>query len=354
MTAIATTIGTDSRNYCTITAWEADDGGGDGLGADDCTGTMYNDSVFDETPTIDFSANSIVLTALVADQHDGTAGSGVRNELGSGGIGLLVGSTIGVPVTIEWIEFKGGGAVNANIYGIIANSVDESVTIRNCIVWSFAILNQAFRTLRGIQLTVDSSFTAICTRNIVYDIVHDDTGVGIGIDMNATGTTYCSNNTVHGITDASSVGTGISGDIDFVQNNVVAACPGACYAGTPGTTESHNLATDDTDAGTGSIGADDGVLVAALFVSATNDFHIQDTAADQFEAGTDLVVTPLGINIDIDGYDADVGGTTWSMGAHDGNNLRGAATNMLNRYASMAGGVGKNIFSEGMTGGMRN
>ena len=107
MPDIDKTIGTDARNYSTITLWEAADGGGDGLGNDDCTGSCYNDSAFDEGVTLNFSANSTVLTVAAGERHDGTAGTGARISTSN----LITISALGytVDVTIDWLEVDCNG-----------------------------------------------------------------------------------------------------------------------------------------------------------------------------------------------------------------------------------------------------
>lgn len=63
MSVVTKTIGTASRNYSTITAFEAAISSF-ATGADDVVGECYADSVFDEAPLInDTTPISITLTA---------------------------------------------------------------------------------------------------------------------------------------------------------------------------------------------------------------------------------------------------------------------------------------------------
>ena len=80
--------GTISRDYSTITAWEADINNTTYSSAGtDIIGEMYNDSDFDETVTINANAtnvDNITLTVPQIDRHDGTAGSGTRLKTAGG------------------------------------------------------------------------------------------------------------------------------------------------------------------------------------------------------------------------------------------------------------------------------
>ena len=88
MATVTKTIGTSSRDYSTIVAWEADLSD-DSIYADtnDAVGVMYADSTFtDATVTINggisiggssgADLDSVTLTVVAASRHDGTAESG--------------------------------------------------------------------------------------------------------------------------------------------------------------------------------------------------------------------------------------------------------------------------------------
>ena len=64
MAVVNTDIRTNGDgDYLRHGLWVDDDGGGDGLGNDDCTGSAFWDgTAFDELWTVNFSANSIVQT----------------------------------------------------------------------------------------------------------------------------------------------------------------------------------------------------------------------------------------------------------------------------------------------------
>ncbi len=83
MATVTKSIGTSSRDYSTITLWEADlDDTLIYSSGDDAVGECYNDSAFDETVEINggltVGLNTFTLTAATGEQHDGTEGTGVR------------------------------------------------------------------------------------------------------------------------------------------------------------------------------------------------------------------------------------------------------------------------------------
>ena len=83
-------------------------------------------------------------------------------------------------------------------------------------------------------------------------------------------------------------------------------------------TDGTNASEDTTAPGTGSLTE---ITVANQYVSTTGgseDLHVQDADADIVDAGTDLVATPSGVEIDIDGVDRNAGGQVWDIGAHEG------------------------------------
>ena len=103
MSAINSDIGTNARDHMTFTLWEAADGDGDGLGNDDVTGTVFNDSVFDETFTINFSALSILLTSPVGERHTGIINTGSRLIRTATSSNIV---TITVPTTWEFFDIS--------------------------------------------------------------------------------------------------------------------------------------------------------------------------------------------------------------------------------------------------------
>jgi len=338
---VNTTIGTDARDYATHTLWESDDGGGDGLGNDDCTGSAYNDSAFDEAWTIDFDANSIVQTVAGGERHDGTAGSGARILATTSRTILISGAN---DITVTWLEIDENSTTNMNSDGAVGLNNEGDVTASHLIIHD----TSGSGTKDGILLDgMASGDTVAIINNLIYDIAKS-TGTGSawvgGISEDIASltdkTVYINNNTIHNTTN-SGVGTGPCEGVHVttgaselnIKNNIVTDTNGDTSGAIDDfdiaiaddvTNVSNNLSSDTTAPGANSLTAKSS---ANQFVSTSPvNLHLK-SGADTFEAGTDLGTTPTGVNLDIDGFDRNAGATTWSMGAHDGDNLRGAAAN---------------------------
>jgi hypothetical protein len=335
MAVVNKTIGIDARDYSTITLWEANDGGGDGLGNDDCTGSCYNDSVFDESVVINFSANSIVLTVAAGEQHDGTAGTGARI-----GRSAVAGSAITVDdvadTTVEWLEIY--SVDTTPLYGGLAT--DGVLTGGTTVVVQRMILRDiGYTTFTGLGIGIqgDNAGQAISVHdNILYNIFSEDTGAdGVqGIYCNVGAGAYTvQNNTIHACTNDNGTGSAygiVASDVASLtcRNNIVTDTGGTTSGETtcfePADTEysnatvSHNLssdatAPDDSDPGTAVHNAASG----DQFISTSPvNLHLK-TGADAIDAGTDLGTTPSGVEVDIDGRDRDAEGDTWGMGADE-------------------------------------
>ena len=333
MATITKTIGTDAREYSTITLWEAaitanDDSSGSYIARGEC----YNDSAFDETVTLDDTSPDLgtELSVAVGERHDGTDGSGARIvRTGDGGIVFSPAEKF----TLDWLEID----LNSNSFlvsiGLVYCSEVTSNANRPVIRWVLlhgGLVNVS-SSLYGIRLRVGASIL----NTMVYDMEQSTSISGgdvLGIVTGSTARTLeILNTTAHDIrlTGASNTGDCIGiylpgDDADFtVQNCVVTDLTGTttgaieCYNsdGFSTATVDHNLASDTTSSGTGSL---ESKTSADQFVSnsAPYDLHIK-TGADAIDAGVDLVTTPSGVEIDIDARDRDAEADTWDMGAHE-------------------------------------
>ena len=101
-------------------------------------------------------------------------------------------------------------------------------------------------------------------------------------------------------------------------------------------TESHNLSSDATAAGTGSLTSKTSANQFVSTVGGSEDLHLK-AGADAIDAGTDLGTTPSGVEIDIDGRDRDAEGDTWDIGADEFVTLA-SVTAAIHHY-KMAGGL---------------
>ena len=304
------------RDHATIALWEAADGDGDGLGNDDCTGNYYNDSAGDEAVVINFSANSIVLTVPVGERHDGTEGTGARIVRTDQGQVL----DEDVQMDTEWIEIDLNGNKGAPCLSNRSSNTALNSTFKNMLVHG-----SSGKSAKGIY-TADRAFSVQNT--FIYDIKYTSTDGGniSAIAASVAKNLEVYNTTCHDI--QRNAASGLNSIITFgdiagvILQNIIATDPGSssdavCYSiAAPATaTVDHNLASDTTASGTGSL---DSKTSANQFVSnaAPYDLHIV-TGADAKDVGTDLGTTPSGVEIDINGRDRDAQGDTWDMGAHE-------------------------------------
>ena len=134
MATITKTIGTASRDYSTITLWEADHSNSSVYSSgDDAIGECYNDSVFSETVYIDGVGSyptTLTLTAANGEKHDGTTGTGVTIR-SSHAYGIAVSTSGAIQKAITFIECD-GNAKGGDGYSVIY--AYGNIKIQNCIV----------------------------------------------------------------------------------------------------------------------------------------------------------------------------------------------------------------------------
>jgi hypothetical protein len=334
---VTKTIGTASRDYSTITLWEADlDNGAVYSASDDAVGEVYNDSAFDEDVNINgggtIGLTSITLTVPSAERHDGTAGSGARIDRTGSGITDLFAIASDMSVTIEWLELDGNSNTIQDMVHI-SGGLTGPTTLKQMIIhdnkhnWIANGINDAGSASgdNGTQIL----------NNIMYDIGNDrDAGVdAISIFSNTfNGTINVINNTIHNTFNDNGSGNcyGVrirdSVSTETFQNNIVTDSSGTTSgtiqdysnASPSNATVSYNMASDTSASGTGSL--DSGVS-GDIFVSTTGgseDLHLKSGASvDPIDAGLDKGTTPTGVNFDIDNRDRDVEADTWDMGADE-------------------------------------
>lgn len=336
MATVTKTIGTSSRDYSTITSWEADldDFMTYGMG-DDAVGEIYNDSVFDESFTVNGGSsvglNSIKLTVASSDRHDGTAGSGARlvKSTTTAGYIATLDSTVS-PVTLEWLEisssstFNNSGSSSGAVSLGAGSDYQYTRRIQNCIIHNCEHDSGSGR-MEGINGQVSDCDV---TNNIIYDITTGNTSSGwcYGLQAYAAGgsrTMNVYNNTIYntvndggwgncyGLRFYSSTGGGC-------QNNLVIDTSGSSSGTIDDMTASgspdYNGTSDTTASGTNSLNS---LTAANLFVSTvagSEDLHLK-AGADAIGEGNDVGTSPANVNIDIDGRDRDSEGDVWDMGA---------------------------------------
>ena len=323
--ALTKTIGTSSRDYSTIAAWEADlSDASIYSNNDDAVGVCYNDSAFNETVTINGGnsiggssgqdLNSRKLTVHADSKHDGTAGSGARN--------VYTGSTNPVlkisidNTTVEWLEYdcSGAGAASRQIIQV-ANAVITGIYINK-------MIDHGVGKTTGNTMAIvvnnggNASNTRYLANNIIYDI-SDASTANFGLFCtNGSGKSEVYNNTIHGTgTNTGDFGLYILNGNIVAKNNISMASGGKDIEESGSPTEEYNMTSDATASGTG---AQASKTTADQFVSVTGgseDLHIK-SGSDAIDNGVDLGTTGNS-NIDINGRDRDAQGDTWDIGAHE-------------------------------------
>jgi len=361
MATVTKTIGTSSRHYSTISAWEADlsdesiysDG-------DDAVGEMYADSTFTgATTTIDGGTsiggssgqdlNSVKLTVAAASRHDGTAESGALLKPTSAS-----GHNVGIikiardDFTIEWLDISMDSLDSTNTN----KCINIATGAGNCTIRNMLIHDKGGNPGSTGPVAIASGLSLATTNNwyflnnIIYSLIetsNDSTG-GINI-RSFQGNLYIYNNTIYklksqgGSKDAVAMRFGDGTHIQAnIKNNIVAGLDEGDIAAAywmdevPNSNRVLNSATnlsDDTsdaakDAEDFDVNKNDATaligktLAEIAFVSTTagsEDLHI---TADSVcvDAGTDLGTTG-GVQTDINGRDRDSEGDTWDIGAHE-------------------------------------
>ena len=358
MATVTKTIGTSSRDYSTISAWEADlsdasiysDG-------DDAVGEMYADSTFTgATTTIDGGTsiggssgqdlNSVKLTVAAASRHDGTAESGalLKPTAGSGHNQGIIRINVD-NVTVEWLDISLDSLDSTNTNkAIVLEGTNDGNIIRNNLIHDkggnpgntgpFAIHGL------GTGATTDDTYVL---NNIIYNIVESSNdSLGAIIFYSWSGSLYVYNNTIYKLTaqggnkDAIGIRVGNSStSVSYIKNNIVSTLSAnddkAAYLKQSSSSTAHtaNNLSDTTTAATwnaedmgqnlnDSTALTGKSLADISFVSTTGgseDLHI-DEDSDCVDAGADLGTTN-GVEIDINGRNRDSNGDTWDIGAHE-------------------------------------
>ena len=317
MATVTKTIGTASRDYSTITLWEADLDNFSTIYAngDDAVGECYNDSDFNEVVNIDGGGtsitglNSIKLTVAEADRHDGTAGTGAR---------MVYDSKIQMysdkNIEVCWLEIDWGGTSSGgNQFSIVYthnNSYQQKI--------ANMLVHDAQTASSGNMIKGKYGYLTVAN-NIIYNLTHTSTYRGYGIYVDSYRPSYAYNNTVHNI-QSTHPNAAYTFGIHFlysnnVRNNIVTEVGDGIYSGcfgnSAGGTNSNNMSTDDTAPGPNSLTE---VTASAQFVSVVagaEDLHLA-TGSEARGAGANLGSADDIVQSDIDGV---YRGTVWDIGA---------------------------------------
>lgn len=284
---------------------------------DDAVGEGYPDSDFDANCLWNgggtVGLNSLTVTSNT--KHLGVEDTGVRILRTTNATIWDIGITYSF--RIEWIEIDGNqNASVLDIQGI--DNIRTNTIVEQCLIHGFHCSTNGF--VIGLD-TLNNQISTI-QNNMVYDFLTGDTGADIikGIDPEDGD---CYNNTVHDLTNNSGTGAcnGIQGyEPGSIVNNCISTDTSgttsgsvANYAGIGGA-EDYNAASDNSDGGANSIGADDGVTSAGLFISNSAPYNLlHKSGALNIGAGVDL--GDVGAKLSIDNVDRHATAVLWDMGA---------------------------------------
>ena len=333
MATVTSSIGTSSRDYSTIAAWEADIANIANNG-DDVIGECYNDSVFSDINVhINISGlipATVTLTAPESERHDGTAGSGVRIQAGASASYMMRINEASSVGTVEWLEFDGQDQ-DINRYFQTDGSGTKTAICRKC------IFHNLMKTTSGQFTIIDMGFTSTAAstsflNNIIYDSgsAHTVTAPAYGIYIDNVCTVVVSNNTIYDWKNDNGSGLcyGIYALVDdakhSIRNNIITGPKDGTSSGTElainmsaGTTNvtiDYNAVDDTSSIGANSIDNVDPDDCFVSTVGGSEDLH-QKAGSPLIGQGVDLGTTD-GVNFDIDEYDRDANGVTWDIGAH--------------------------------------
>jgi hypothetical protein len=334
MATITKSIGTTSRDYSTITTWEAALGGAAGGSGNHAVGECYDDSDFgngsaDEAITIDEpDLLSVTLTVESNSRHTGTANTGMRIIITSDDQDCIT-------VTIEncyirWLEidYQGNETASTAIYLNQSSVGVQTVEIGQCLIHDVAQAASSNAWSSAVRTGSDAGGSLI-HNSILYDLAHAKGSRDVYGVWNATTRVVdmynlTVDNLYHsGATDGEVRGILYYDDADFdLKNCVVTSCTNAsvltavCFS--PSTTVNLDGATNASDDST----APDAIAAepvdrAVEYVSTTDgseNYHL-DTGAECIDAGTDLGAGVF--DTDVDGRDRDTEGDDWDVGADE-------------------------------------
>jgi len=361
MATVTKTIGTSSRDYSTIAAWEADlSDGSIYSNGDDAVGEMYADSTFtgaqttiDGGSSIGGSAgqnlNSVKLTVAAGNRHDGTAESGALlkpTSAATHNVGII--KIARDDFTIEWLDISLDSLDSTTTNkGISIDSGSGNCTIRNMLIHDKGGnpgSTGPFAVTSGQSLTTSESWHFL--NNIIYSFIETSNDSAGAFNMRAfKGNLHICNNTIYklksqgGSKDAVAMRFGDGTHIQAtIKNNIVAGLdegdiaaaywmdevPNSNRVLNSATNLSDNTADSAKDAEDFDVNKNDSTALTGktlgeiAFVSTTagsEDLHITEDSIC-VDAGTDLGTTG-GVQTDINGRDRDAQADTWDIGAHE-------------------------------------
>jgi len=309
------------RDYSTIAAWDADlDNATEYPSNPDIVGELYNDAsfpndYFDIINCTTSNPTSITLRPATGEGHDGTEGTGARIVM-TADYTANIGIYSDPGTVIDGLEIDGGGfhASSGDRIGFECNATTVGSIVKNCMVHDGGDPAET-TSLAGFIAFDSASMRATWQNCLAYELVKNAGGsrVGIGFNANHTGVApvdayFC---TVHNIVTA--ISTDNTHGFRFgnnaakeIKNCISIGVSNADFTVGASCDESHNMSSDATAAGTGSLTTK---TAANTFVAtgASPDYHLK-AGNEAEDAGTPIT----GITTDVDGDTRDV--TTPDMG----------------------------------------
>ena len=308
MATVEKDIKASGGDYTTVSSWEAASYGA--TSSDDAIGYGFNESYNDNATINDATPLSVKLTVKAGEEHDGTPGTGPRQIPTTGTPFVLA-----VDMTLEGWEASQSGTAGNN-HGVSMSASNKAYIVHRMIIHDISQANN-WQNVHGIYQPNFGSTSLTVTNSLVFNIDKTSGNTARGAwgirNLKATGGSY--NCTVHNITGNADMGYGIEQE-GVLQNCIATDATGTTAgedynSGATPSTESHNLSSDATAAGTGSLTSK---TASNQYVSIVGEDFKLKAGADAIDAGTDLGTTPTGVNLDCVERDRDAQGDTWDMG----------------------------------------
>lgn len=327
MATVTKSIGTNSRDYSTISAWEADLANSAVYNSgDEAVGECYNDSTFDEAFNIDdtgpaYGLSSITLKANSSDKHDGTPDSGVKITY-TGSF-----STFSPIFQVSYTQSSYGSdlvKIEDLEFADITVSTDTDVVIFslgiNSCIMSRCLVNNINHNGAGNKsfyiFGIDSTNGAVVQNTMIFNCGKGAThssqnGRCQALYSNASA--EYNNLTIHNIFDNTVTANSYGIFNGVIKNSIITNC-GENFKQQTGSSSNYNLSSDTTVFGGNSITE---VASHRLYTSTTQgseDLHLKN-ASPALRHGLNLGTTN-NVQKDIDGEDRDTSGSTaWDIGA---------------------------------------
>lgn len=334
MATVTKSIGTSSRDYSTIAAWEADlDSSSIYSSGDDAVGELYNDSVFVEDIDIDgggsIGLDTITLTSsdTEGNRHRGIKNSGpiVRHNSASRDFIEVAGNATVDSVTISFIEFDGDddSVSNGDDKHCIKYTGATEFYFQNNLLHSWGSGQDASDT-RTFKVEGDKT---VFTNNFIFNINGGSGHTWYVFMGNSSSAKECLilNNTFYDIDKQSASNSYLFSHVHThansrIRNNVIMD---ENLTAVIGTGSKHGSAvTDyvcyDASSLTGFTNVVEDTSSNAFSDNTASDpnLHLK-SISNCIDAGVDLGASPTNVAVDIDGRNRHTEEDTWDLGADE-------------------------------------